>query len=105
MLYGNAIGISSATDDLNIYNLSGNVKDKNNYMWFSLDKSCDDLSTFWIYVLYGLKDNIKNLSEDINNNTLVTDGSYLKEVVKDLNRIENIKLEIHFDKQDNQEFV
>ena len=31
LLYGNAIGISSATDDLNIYNLSGNVKDKNNY--------------------------------------------------------------------------
>lgn len=31
LLYGNAIGISAATDDLNIYNLSGNVKDKNNY--------------------------------------------------------------------------
>lgn len=50
-----------------------------------------------------LKDSIKNLSEDINNKTLVTDGSYLKEVVKDLNRIETIKLEIHLDKQDNED--
>ena len=49
------------------------------------------------------KDNIKNLSEDINNKTLNTDGSYLKEVVKDLNRIETIKLEIHLDKQDNED--
>ena len=31
------------------------------------------------------------------------DGSYLKEVVKDLNRIETIKLEIHLDKQDNED--
>ena len=37
LLYGNAIGISAATDDLNIYNLSGNVKDKNNYRDITLD--------------------------------------------------------------------
>ena len=37
LLYGNAIGISSATDSLNIYNLSGNVKDKNNYRDITLD--------------------------------------------------------------------
>ncbi len=50
-----------------------------------------------------LKNNIRNLGEDINNKTLVTDGSYLKEVVKDLNRIETIELEIHLDKQDNED--
>ena len=50
-----------------------------------------------------LKDNIRNLIEDVNNKTSDTKDLYLKEVIKDLNRIDTIKLEIHLDKQDNED--
>ena len=50
-----------------------------------------------------LKDNIRNLIEEVNNKTSDTKDLYLKEVIKDLNRIDTVKLEIHLDKQDNED--
>ncbi|MDS0525872.1 LuxR C-terminal-related transcriptional regulator [Clostridium sp. SHJSY1] len=33
---------------------------KKQYMWLSLDENSDDLSYFWTYVLYGLKENVED---------------------------------------------
>lgn len=51
---GAAVGKSSL--------ISNYIASKSSYMWLSLDKSCDDVSYFWTYILHGLKGDIQDLN-------------------------------------------
>jgi LuxR family maltose regulon positive regulatory protein len=42
--------------------ISSYIQEKNAYMWLSLDENSDDLSYFWTYVLYGLKDKVEDFN-------------------------------------------
>lgn len=42
--------------------ISTYFQEKTDYMWLSLDENSDDLTYFWTYILYGLKDNIEDLN-------------------------------------------
>lgn len=42
--------------------ISNYIKDKQNYMWLSLDENSNDSSYLWTYVLYGLRDKLGDLN-------------------------------------------
>lgn len=73
---GAAVGKSSL--------ISSYIENKNNYMWLSLDESCNDLAYFWTYILHGLKNNIEDLNFYIDMITLLVNREDIFELISSL---------------------